>query len=172
MMPYPSFPSQLVFLTLSFALAACSDAPNLSDSNPGERVGTYDGRAVAIAYAGSYRFKKWMQSFRAKHSRAKEAGDSTEVKALEAMIQRQQDTFHGQAFRGESIDDILALIPDETERIRREVGAVRLEKINAPRPGSVETVDVTDQFVELFRPDEKTRRSVREIRKLPISKSR
>lgn len=169
MMQDPPPTKRIATLCLSIGvLTACANNPIIDDYEPDARIGTYDGRAVAIAYANSDRFDEWMKEFRARHARAKAAGDEDTMHALEAQIQEQQNTFHGQAFRGDSIDDILTLITGDTQRIAREVDATRLERINLRRPTRVATVDVTDRLVALFEPDERTTRWIHGIRDKPF----
>ena len=87
---------------------------------------------------------------------------------MEAKAQEQQDKMHGQTFDGEGIEDILALIPADVERIRREVDVARLELFNTRRPDTVAIVDITDLLVALFEPDQKTRGWIRDIRQEPF----
>ncbi len=172
-MQIPALPRQVAILTVSLAvLTACASRPPQDEYNPGERIGTYDGRAVAIAYANSERFADWMKEFRVKHTKAKAAGEDATVKAIETTMERQQETFHGQAFRGENIDDILARIPDHVRRIRSAADVVRLEQVNLRRPTTIETIDVTDQLVAVFEPDAKARGWIRDIRKKPLARRR
>ena len=97
-------------------LGACGVPPLArSPAQPGERVGTYDGRAVAVAYANGPRFALWMRELQAAHRAAKERGDQEEMRVLERRAAAQQRRFREQTFEGADIDDILGLIPAETE---------------------------------------------------------
>ena len=135
-----------------------------------ESIGTYDGRAVVIAYVNGPRFSTWMKELRTEHERAKEAGDTAKVAELEAKVQQRQDAFHRQAFEGDDVDDILELVRDELPQILAEAKVARLEKVNRDRPEGVVTVDVTDQLVALFDPNEKGRKWIADVRTKPFAK--
>ena len=49
------------------------------------RVGTFDSRAVAMAYFGSEPFKRQLNDLRAEYEKAKAAGDEKRVKELGAQ---------------------------------------------------------------------------------------
>ena len=150
-------------------LAACGAPPLArSPAQPGERVGTYDGRAVAVAYANGPRFALWMRELQAAHRAAKERGDQEEMRVLERRAAAQQRRFREQTFEGADIDDILGLIQEELPAVRAAVDVGRLEKVNLARVDGVVTVDVTDRLVDLFEPSEQGRKWIRDVRGLPL----
>ncbi|MCA8956545.1 MAG: hypothetical protein KDC87_10760 [Planctomycetes bacterium] len=164
-----SHPATIPFLIPILASILASGCANRPD--PGataRRVGTYDGRAVAIAYAGSTQFGAWMKQQKARHDSAKQAGDTSTVREIEQAMQAQQERFHDQAFRGTEIDDILGKIGTSLQEIRKSAGVARLERINQPRAAGIDTVDVTDRLVALFAPDERARKWIRDIRAKPF----
>jgi len=155
---------------LSCLLLAACGAPPLarSPAEPGERVGTYDGRAVAVAYANGPRFAAWMREVQAAHEAAEARGDQGEMRALEQRAAAQQQRFHEQAFEGADIGDILDLVEGELAAVRAAADVGRLEKVNLARVDGVVTVDVTDQLVDLFEPSAQGRKWIRDLRGLPF----
>jgi hypothetical protein len=154
---------------LAASLAACSSAELAqSAAVAGDRVGTYDGRAVVIAYANGPRFAEQMRKLRDAHNVAEDAGDKARMAALEAQAEEQQRRFHRQAFDGDDIEDVLAVVSEHLAAIRDAAGVARLEKVNLQRPDGVVTVDVTERLVALFEPNEKGRRWAADIQTRPF----
>ncbi|HPT56046.1 MAG TPA: hypothetical protein PLK42_05190, partial [Casimicrobium sp.] len=75
----------VVFVTF-FASASTGLAQQSSGTSTERavRIGVYDSRAVAIAYAGSSFQQQKMTALKAAHLRAKDAGDSAEMSRLSA----------------------------------------------------------------------------------------
>lgn len=127
------------------------------------RLGVYDNRAVAIAYAPS-KFnpvRKKMEEYK----KAKAAGDSERMKELEQWGEKHQRQLHRQGFARVPVDDLLAHVSDELPEVARraKVDAI-VWRSDYSMPG-VEVVDVTDELVKLFDPSEKTLKTVEEIKK-------
>jgi hypothetical protein len=132
------------------------------------RIGTYNSRALALAF---YRSETWAAVLKAKMAERdtlRKAGNTAKAEELEKWGQAQQDLAHRQVF-GE------APIPNVLEAIRQSFPAVaQAARVSAIAPSlqytgtGVEQVDVTLQIVETFKPDERTRKMVREfLDKLP-----
>ena len=129
-------------------LAACSSpetTPDTSGYAPGERIGTYDGRAVVIAHANGPRFATWLRELREQHDAAAAAGERAKAEALEQKAVDQQERFHDQAFRGDDVDDVLALVRDRIPAICAEshpvpshaaqrAPSITFSMSNAPQP--------------------------------------
>ncbi len=159
----------LLLVSLAFLLLAafgCSSAEKSADT--GDRVGVYDPRIVAIAFANSDGFRTELQSLRATRDAALASGDTDEVKRCEAEGQRRQEVLHGQAFEGASVDDILVQIKEALSVIMADTEVVRLEAKNAMSTASVTTVDVTDAIAAIFKPSAKTAKTIREMKAIPL----
>jgi hypothetical protein len=133
------------------------------------RVGTYDSRSVAVAFAGSAPFNQWMSGLTAEHERAKAAGDQTRVAELEAEGQARQRSLHQQGFSTAPVDDILARIKDKLPAIRAKAGVEALvsewDAAGLAKHRDAERVDVTMALIDAFNPSERQRKSAIEIRK-------
>lgn len=132
-----------------------------------ERIGVYDSRAVAVAYAGSSFQKKTMMELMTRMRQAKESGNTKEVARIEAEGKAWQAALHKQGFGTAPVDDLLAHITDKLPAIRTETGVTRLvSKWNKAelekRPAPMQ-VDVTMRLVDAFEPTETQRKRAVEI---------
>ena len=74
------------------------------------KIGVYDSRAVAVAFAGSDAFNQWMSGLKTDYERARSDGNQSRVAELEAEFESRQQLMHMQAFSIEPVDNILASI--------------------------------------------------------------
>ncbi|KAF0176806.1 MAG: hypothetical protein FD161_2750 [Limisphaerales bacterium] len=164
-------------LATATLLAACSTRTGFSQNpppRPKERIGVYDSRAIAVAYAGSAFQQQKMKDLTARHQQAKAAGDTKETARLEAEGQAWQAALHRQGFGTAPVDDLLAHIASELPRLRETAGVTTLlSKWNQPelaKHPQAERVDVTMQLVDAFRPTETQRKRALEIQQhRPVS---
>lgn len=141
--------------------------PEEKTSGAKVRVGTFDSRAVAIAYVRSEAFDRHLKGLRAEYEKAKAAGDEKRVKELEAEGPAGQELVHKQGFGTWPVDNILAKIKGKIPKIAKQADVdVIVSKWNVvyQRPG-VEFVDVTDLMVQPFDPDESTLQAIKELLK-------
>ena len=134
-----------------------------------ERIGVYDSRAIAIAYAGSTCLKQEQQELTAKHKRAKATGDEKEASRLEAKGAAKQARLYRQGFSTEPVDDLLTYVAKVQPQIRDAAGLTTIvskwSKPELNKHPKVERVDVTMQLVDAFAPDERARKNAIEIQK-------
>lgn len=133
------------------------------------RIGIYDSRALAVAYAGSPLQRKLMAPLRAAHEKVRQSGDAAAVARLEAQGRALQEKAHRQAFGTAPVDDLLDLIANALPGIRRAANVDVLVSMwddgaLAKYPGA-DRVDVTPALVDAFEPTERQRKTVDEIRK-------
>jgi len=128
------------------------------------RIGTYDSRAIAIAYAPSS-FNP-VKAKMADYEKAKAAGDLPRMKELETWGMQHQRQLHFQGFGRAPVDDLLAHVKAQVEKIGREKQLAAIVMTCEFTADNVEIVDVTDDLVKLFNPTEKTLEHVRAIRKV------
>jgi hypothetical protein len=138
------------------------------------RIGTYDSRSVAVAFAGSAPFNEWMAGLKTDHEKAKAAGDTERVAALEKEAQARQRLMHQQGFSTAPVEDILATIKDKLPAIRAKAGVEALvskwDKAGLAKYRDAEQADVTMALIEAFNPSERQRKSAIDIQKhKPIS---
>jgi hypothetical protein len=142
------------------------------------RIGTYDSRAVALAYYNSAEQQKTpglRSQLQSEYAQAKAGGDEKKIKELEAAGIAWQQLMHEQAFSTGSISNVIAVIKDKLPDIARQAGVTLLvSKWDvAYRDPSVEYVDVTMPVVRLFSPGDKVLTWIEEMKKqdpVPIDK--
>lgn len=153
-----------LFATASIGLAQQSSG---TSTERAVRIGVYDSRAVAIAYAGSSFQQQKMTALKAAHQRAKDAGDSAEMSRLSAEAKAQQAALHKQGFGTAPVDDLLAHIAAKLPKIQTDAGVERLiSKWNSAelaKHTQAERIDVTMQLVDAFEPNDKQRKYAIEI---------
>jgi hypothetical protein len=134
---------------------------------PALRIGVFDSRAVAIAYARTPATGARFQKLREDLMKAKAANDTARIKELEQQGQWSQVRLHQQGFSTVGVGAVLATVADQLPGVARDAGvALLVSKWELPYLGKdVETVDVTLPLVKLFKPDEQTLKMIPEIMK-------
>lgn len=150
------------------ASAAVSPAP------AEKRVGIYDSRSIACAWAGSAMHQKKLATLRSAHRDAKARGDEALASRLEKQGRDSQVRMHQQGFSTAPVDEYLAEIPDTVRHIMEERRLVAIvskwdESALNRHPNAVRE-DVTMALVDAFKPNERQRRYALEVQKhKPIS---
>jgi hypothetical protein len=135
------------------------------------RVGTFDSRAVALAYYRKFykspEFTAHLKKLKAEHDQAKAAGDKEKAKRLEAEGRGGQAHSHSQVFGSAPIDDIVVKIKDQLPEIAKQakVDLIVSKWSLTYRAPDAQFVDVTEPMYKLFQPDESTLKILREIPK-------
>jgi Skp family chaperone for outer membrane proteins len=163
----------LILGALAF-VAACSQGGD-NPKGTKTRIGTFDSRAVALAFWHSDEGKKQIDGIFEEHKKAKAAKDEKRVKQLAIEGPGLQVRMHQQVFSTGSVTDIVEKIKAKLPQIAKDAGvSLIIPKWQiAYRDPSVEYVDVTPQLVKLFNPADKTLKAIEELRKqepIPIEK--
>ena len=159
------------------ALTLNAEDTTATQGNPTVVVGTFDSRAVAVAYVQSDAFREYLVAQQADIAsaleRAEAAGDDRLVADLSALGPAMQDRLHRQGFGTAPVDDILALIEDELTTIAKESGVdviVSKWALAYRKPGA-RFVDVTGLIAVEFDPSERTLRMIQSTMETdPISR--
>jgi len=134
------------------------------------RVGIYDSRAIAVAYAHSDFNEKRLQAKMPEMEKAKAAGDTKKIKELDAWGHAQQHKIHRQGFGTAPVDDILENIKDNLPQIRKQANVIALvskwDKKSLKRYKSAELIDVTDLMIAPFNPNEKVLETIEQLKKV------
>jgi len=138
------------------------------------RVGIYDSRAVAVAFAGSTAFKTWLGDLKAEHEKAIASGDQKRAAELEAEGASRQRLLHMQAFSTAPVTNLLDQIKDKLPALNKNAGVNVLlskwDKDGLARYKDADLVDVTMDLVDAFSPSEGQRKSAIAIQEQkPIS---
>lgn len=129
------------------------------------RVGVFDSRAIAVAFASSDLHDAEMQALRKRHEAAKAAGDEKTVAAIEEEAKAHQAAMHLQGFGRASVLDILAKIEAKLPDVAAEAGVdLLVSKWDvAWQREDVDVVDVTWPLAEVFEPDERVRGWIEQV---------
>jgi hypothetical protein len=147
-----------------FSISRGGDAPPANQ--PSVRIGTYDPRAIAMAYVGSDMFRNIMAKHREAYDAAKAANDIDAQHAQQEWGRLSQTRIHLQGFGGAPVDDILDQVRDAIPQVATDAG-VQVITSKADYAGSdVELIDVTDKLVALFHPSAKTLKTIAGLRKM------
>ena len=139
------------------------------------RIGTFDSRCVAVAYARSADFMKEMEDMRTELDKAKEEGNKERIEEIEQLGPIRQVLIHQQGFSNGSILNIIDKVKEKLPAIAKEN---RLNMILSKweiifSDESFEIIDVTDQLTAIFNPDEATMKVIENIKAMepiPIEK--
>ncbi len=142
----------LALATLCFPVLAGAQAPY--------RIGVFDSRAVAIAWARSEDGAAQLRQLRADYNQAKQAKDEKRIKELDQQAQWTQMRLHQMGFSTGPVGDILAKVKDKLPGIARQERVLAIvSKWECPyNDPSVELVDVTLPLVKLFDPSDEVLR--------------
>jgi hypothetical protein len=164
-------PARRLWLLLALlALLLIAPLARAADAVP--RIGVYDSRAVAMAYAGSSFRRQKMDDLKARHQLALQAGDQQAAARLQAEGKAWQSTLHRQGFGTAPVDDLLVHIQAELPRIQREAGVSHLaskwDLLALACHPLAERIDLTMQLVDAFAPSAGQRQHAIDIqRKAP-----
>lgn len=163
-----NLPPFLKATVLGVALATLT-SPARAQSNGTERIGIYDSRAVAVAYAGSSFQQAKMNELVSQQMKAKASGDKKALARIESEGRTWQAQLHKQGFSTAPVNDLLAHISSELPKIQADAGVTQLiSKWNKPelqKHTSAEKIDVTMKLVDAFHPNERQRNYAIEIQK-------
>jgi len=148
-----------------------------ADGKNKERIGTYDSRSIAVAYAGSPLHERYLQELRERRRRAVEDQNQKEVSRCDQEGRDLQKKLHIQGFSTAPVDDLLALIQEKLAAVKKEAEvSVLISKWNAAelaKHPNAEQVDVTIKLVDLFEPKSRQRQaaiSIQERKPIPADR--
>ncbi|MEM8874482.1 MAG: hypothetical protein AAGD32_09500 [Planctomycetota bacterium] len=159
-----------VLVAIAVPMSVVGDSTN-DAAVPMLRVGVYDTRAIAVAYAGSDFNDERLHLKMQEHAQAKADGDQAKVGELESWGKTQQRRLHYQGFAAVPVDDLLEPVAGQLPNVAAEAGVDVIVPFVTWTGKGVEIVDVTDELVALFEPNEQTSKfvaSIRETDPVPI----
>lgn len=121
------------------------------------RVGVYDSRGIAIAYANSEYWNKILKEKQAALEQAKKEGNTEKVKEIEAWGPAHQAAMHLQGFGTAPVHECFEPVKDKIADVAKQAGVdviVSKWECDYMAPES-EVVDVTLELAKLFNPQEK-----------------
>lgn len=161
---------ELMFIVLFLWICAgCADKTGRSRV----RIGIYDSRAVAAAFAHSEYNEERLNAKMAEMEEAKAAGDTKKIEELDKWGNAQQHKLHRQGFSTAPVDDILEYIKDTLPQIAEDANVTALvskwDKKALKPYKSAEQIDITARIIAEFDPDEKRLKMIEQLKaKKPI----
>lgn len=158
-----------VVLAGLFVLTLSAEPRPSKADNPTVVVGTFDSRAVLMAYVRSAEFGAYLtaqkQDVGRAIDRAKAAGDDQLLAALNALGPDMQKRIYDQGFGTAPVDDLIARIQDKLPAIAQEAGVdVIVSKwVLSWQDPQARFVDVTDLIAAEYHPDEATLKGIHEL---------
>jgi hypothetical protein len=158
--------------TLALILAALAPASTARGEEPATktlRIGTFDSRAVVLAYGNSALGRERLTGLRADLEKAKADGDSKRAEQLEAEGRHLQDLMHLQVFSNGSASNVLERITEALPAIAREAGVdlIVSQWELAYVTDAVQRVDVTARLVEHLQPSEQAMKWIADLGNRP-----
>jgi len=165
-------------ISISAILCSILLATGVASGQPANgnlRVGTYDSRAIAVAYAQSKFMRQELATLMQERDRAKAANDEKRVKELEAKGNAWQSQLHQQAFSTASVTALLEKIKPELQALALQAGvSLIVSKWEIVYDGhSVEYVDVTLPLVQKFEASPQVLKIIEQLRQhdpIPLDK--
>jgi hypothetical protein len=164
----------IILVLVSFAIFVAADSDKaVKPRKELVKIGIFDSRAVAMAYANSSWFSnEEMRGKMAEMEKAKAAGDKEKMQALDQWGNRQQEKLHRQGFGAASVSEYLKLVEKEIPAAAKQAGVdVIVSKWDITyQDEGIEFVDVTVAIVKLFQPPEKVFKWIEDLKKVkPLS---
>lgn len=147
----------LIIVICVAAMAGVSQVPGKEKI----RIGVYDNRAIAIAYAAS-EFNPVREKMKELDA-AKSAGDTKRISELEAWGPQHQAKLHKQGFGRFPVDDLLEPVKDAFSDVAQQARVHAIAWRFDYASDDVEIVDVTESLVMLYTPSERTLKMTRDI---------
>lgn len=127
------------------------------------RVGTFDPRAVALAYYRSSRFQQHLRELRAECDRSRAAGDASRVAEIESQGKAEQGLAHRQVFGTGPYDGLAERLTSVWPAVLKSGDVdVVVPRAFAARD-AVQCVDVTNVILDELHADQKTRDMIRDL---------
>jgi len=143
--------------------ASAAQSASGGEPAPSIRIGTYDNRAVTIAWFHSE--YNDLSTLRQQLAEAEAAGDEARVAELRELGPKLQRRLHLQGFGRAPVTDLLEPVEDRLVEVARAVGVDAIVfECNYAGEG-VEVVDVTDALVKLFNPPAEALKTIGELLK-------
>ena len=164
-----------IIIIITIILFLASDIALSQQQSSKIRIGTFDSRCVALAYGRSPDFMKEMDSVKIALAKAKEEDNKERIEELEQLGPTKQVLMHQQVFSNGSGLNILEKVKDKVPAIAKENNLKMIlskwEIIFADE--SIDFIDITDQLVTIFNPDEQTKKIIENMKSMepvPIEK--
>jgi hypothetical protein len=159
----------LAALVLGVSSMASAAEDSATNAEKKVRVGVFDSRAVAVAYGSSKFLQERYQQLKKELDKAESSGDKEQAEKIKAEGKAGQERLHQQGFGTASVKKYLELVKDKIPAVAKEANVdfiVSKWEVAYQNP-AVEIVDITDDLVKVFEPNERALKSIQELKKHP-----
>jgi hypothetical protein len=159
----------LAALVLGVSSMALAEEGAAANAKIKVRVGVFDSRAVAIAYAHSKFSQEQYNQMKKELDKAEASGDKEKAEQIKAEGKAGQERRHQQGFGTASVKKYLDLVKEKIPVVAKDANVdfiVSKWEVAYQNP-AVEVVDVTDDLVKVFEPNERVLKIVPELKKHP-----
>jgi hypothetical protein len=158
----------LAVLVLGISGMASADEPATNNVKK-VRIGVFDSRAVAVAYAHSKLLQTQYTQLKSKLDEAEAAGDKAKAEQIKAEGKAGQERLHQQGFGTASVKKYLDLVKDKIPAVAKDaqVDFIVSKWEVAYQSPTVEVVDITNDLIKVFEPNERVLKIVDELKKHP-----
>ncbi len=131
------------------------------------KIGVYDSRAIVFAYSRSGFFADYQSKFRSQNDSANKVHDTLMVKQLSVQAMSYQHLLHQMIFATGTTAALVKLVKDQLPEVAKKAGVnIIMSKYElAWADPEVQTVDITNEMVRLFKPTENIDEMLKEIQK-------
>jgi hypothetical protein len=132
------------------------------------RIGVYDSRSIAVAYAYSSFTDNLIQKISKEVHEAEAKGDVETAKKLRGKMEWEQKKRHLQGFGTMPVHQLLSPIKDKLPQIAIDTKVdiiVSKWEFDYISPDA-DVVDITDELVKLYEPNEKTLKTIEQFKNI------
>lgn len=162
----------LVTMCLVGMVVGCQragDTAAAEEATAAQRIGIYDSRSVAVAFAGNPEHEAQTAEALAALRAAKAGGDPQKIAEADERVWDSRKRLHRQGFGTAPVDDILALYRGQLETLKQERNLTALvskwDKQTLKRYPDARHVDVTEDLIDVLGPNDRQRQRALAIRK-------
>lgn len=149
--------SDIVVLLLCIIGVVVTSGGSKAGDEESTRIGVFDSRAVAVAYAHSDFMKEKYKELKKQQQKANENGNSEKAKEIRKRGEQIQKKLHKQGFGTASVSNLLKPVKDKIPEIAEKAGVdVIVSKWDIEyKSSSAEIVDITEKIVKPFNPSKR-----------------
>jgi hypothetical protein len=155
---------KIPFFIISLFLCTAQITPAFSQQ-PKVRIGIYDSRCIAVAYANSKFFNNPFSNLGPRMKAAKENNDTKEIAKIEMEGKMRQAILHDQGFGKGSVNVILETYKEKINAVAKEYKLdLIVSRWEVMYQGSnLELVDITEKMAGLFEPSDEVKQTIKEM---------
>ncbi|MEI7526905.1 MAG: hypothetical protein WCJ95_21330 [Mariniphaga sp.] len=144
----------MVTFTIMFTISI--NKVNAQKNHSEVKIGVFDSRIIGLAYSRSGFYREQRSKFISRNDSAEMLKDSIKLKNFSIHAISSQHLMHLMVFGSGSVSDLISFVRDKLPDVAKKAGVnMIVSKFELPYIDSgIEQVDVTNELVKLFKPEE------------------